>query len=229
MIFNIGHNGRNSSRGFTLLELLVAIALFAVVVSLVYPAYTGTFRNIDSAESQAEIYQMARTALDRILDDLESANIPDDSESSAFLGEDDFYGDRAKDTLNFTSRAHVSFGSSRNHSGNAKIGYYVQKKDEEVDEQELFTLYRSDVLEAREWPEKETGGLLLCENLRSIDITYYDDEGNRHEYWNSQDERFKNRLPSMVSVVIEFYNKANPEEPLRFATAAAIPLTGLEP
>ena len=59
--------------GFTLLEVLVALAILVVIISLIYPAYTGTYRNIEAAETQAEIYQMARIALIRIIEDLESA------------------------------------------------------------------------------------------------------------------------------------------------------------
>jgi general secretion pathway protein J len=121
------HFVSTSINGFTLLEIVVAIAIFAVVISLIYPAYTGTYRYINAAESQAEIYQMARITLDRIIDDLESANIPDPSESNAFTGKDDFVGESNSDSLRFISRSHISFGDEHADSGNAKISYYVRE------------------------------------------------------------------------------------------------------
>ena len=74
-----GQKRVNGQYGFTLLEIVVAIAIFAVIVSLIYPAYTGTYRNIEIAETQAEIYAMARTAMIRIVEDLESTYIPEPS------------------------------------------------------------------------------------------------------------------------------------------------------
>jgi len=54
-------------KGFTLLEILIAIALFAALVAMLYPAYIGTFRNIDVTESYGTIYRMARIALETVL------------------------------------------------------------------------------------------------------------------------------------------------------------------
>ena len=218
------HVDSASIDGFTLLEIIVAIAIFAIVISLIYPAYTGTYRNINAAESQADIYQMARITLDRIIDDLESANIPDPSESSAFTGKDDLIGGRNSDSLRFISRSHISFGDEHADSGNAKISYYVRENEDSNG----FLLYRSDVLENREWPEDETGGLILCEDLYSINFTYYDNKGNSYDYWNSSDTEFKERLPSMVSISIEFYDKTDPERPVKFSTAVALPLAVLD-
>jgi prepilin-type N-terminal cleavage/methylation domain-containing protein len=67
-IANHGGHGEHGEHGFTLLEIVVAIAIFAVIISLLYPAYTGTYRNIEAAETQAEIYEMARTAMIRIVE-----------------------------------------------------------------------------------------------------------------------------------------------------------------
>ena len=57
-------------KGFTLLEVLIAMSIFAVVLSMLYTVYTGTFRNIEETESQADLYQMARIVLERMTEDL---------------------------------------------------------------------------------------------------------------------------------------------------------------
>ena len=53
-----------SNRGFTLLEILMAISIFAIVVSLAYGSYRSTFRIIDQTESQTKIYNQARITMD---------------------------------------------------------------------------------------------------------------------------------------------------------------------
>ena len=67
-------NFRNQ-KGFTLLEILLAFFIFSIVLTTLYTAYTGTFRNIDQAESQSDAYQMARIALERMIEDLESTYV----------------------------------------------------------------------------------------------------------------------------------------------------------
>ena len=62
--------------GYTLLEVLVSIAIFAAIVSVIYPSYFGTLNNIEYTESEAEIYQMARIAMERVTKDIGSVYIP---------------------------------------------------------------------------------------------------------------------------------------------------------
>ena len=50
-------------RGFTLLEVLIALFIFAIVISTIFASYTGTFRIINETEYQADNYGMARIAL----------------------------------------------------------------------------------------------------------------------------------------------------------------------
>ncbi len=63
--------GENSP-GFTLLEILIAMFIFAIVLSTIYTSYTGTFRILDETKEQTDIYRMARIALERMHEDLES-------------------------------------------------------------------------------------------------------------------------------------------------------------
>jgi general secretion pathway protein J len=208
--------------GFTLLEILIAIAIFAVIVSILFPAYTGTFRNMEAAEADSEFYQMARITLDRITEDLESAYA---SNQVPFTGEDNTIDGQRADTVQFMSRAHLVFSSSQNVQGNAQIAYYVKENNQENEETGL-TLYRSDTLELMEPPEQGTGGLVLCEGLHSFTMTYFDEEGEAHDTWDSSSIAFKNRLPARVSVLLAFVNRSDPESPLPFKTSVIIPLGG---
>ena len=62
------------TRGFTLFEILIAMFIFGVVVSTIFTSYTGTFKIIEETESQADIYAMARVAMARLQEDLESVH-----------------------------------------------------------------------------------------------------------------------------------------------------------
>lgn len=217
-------------RGFTLLEILIALFIFAIVISTIFASYTGTFRIINETESQADIYGMARIALERIREDLESVCFfPRESEGSKqgaaglsyqFAGEHTEIQGRSADTLSFVAMAHLVFGSEDEYSGPAAITYYVRK----TDEKENLSLYRSDTPYFLEPPEKGTGGLILCDGLLSVSFTYYNADGVPYNNWDSTSEEFKDRLPVMVSILLEFMNKADPETPFKFMTGVAVPM-----
>ena len=217
--------------GFTLLEILLAMVIFAIVLSTLYTAYTGTFRNINETESQADIYRMARIALERITEDLESAYIPpwavspesggENLQPALFVGEDAQISDRSADTLLFFSRAHLVFDEEEVDTTIARISYDVRETEEDEDG---FVLYRSDTPSFEEAPEPGTAGLILCEDLHAVNFTYYDDKGRGYDHWDSANEEFKDKLPVMVSISLEFVNKGNPEAPLKFVSSVVLPM-----
>lgn len=221
---------RENSSAFTLLEILIAMFIFAIVLSTIYTSYTGTFRIVDETESQTDIYEMARIALERMQEDLESVYIPENPKSSGpeepasslfeFIGEDKEIEGRSADPLRFTSTAHLVFSEEDEASGAAEIVYYV----EEGAEGEGFVLYRSDTSTFEEKPEEATGGLVLCDSLVSVSFAYYDDEGEVSDNWDSTSDQLKNRIPRMVSILLEFQNKSDPETPFKFLTTVALPV-----
>lgn len=229
----VNPKNRPISGGFTLLETLVTIAIFAAVITILYPTYTGTFKNIQAAESQAEIYQMARTALKRMTEDLESAYLPKPIASSnteeanlksiGFFGEDFSLDGRSADRLRFTSGRRLLL-DEYDRVGSGGIEYYVKKSHNE----EGFILYRSDTLDLENQPEEETGGWILCDSLYSINFTYHDNDGETHDSWDSAVDSSKERLPAMVSINLEFLNISDPETPFRFMTSVMLPMAKRE-
>ena len=172
---------------------------------------------------------MARTVLIRMQEDLESihfketgASKPEGSspESATFLGENKEIKGRDADTLRFLSRAHLVFDEEDENPGVAEISYYLTENEVE----DSLTLYRSDRPELEEPQEEGTGGLILCDGLFSVDITYHDADGEMHENWDSSEDEFKHKLPAMVSILLEFVNIRNVEKPYKFMTRVALPM-----
>jgi len=219
--------------GFTLLEILIAIFIFALIVSAVFTAYRGTFTVIEDTESREDIYHMARVALERIIEDLEAAYVPESAQNPEpdrttpqpvlFQGGKKEINDLPCSELRFLSLAHLSFSDEKPLTQPAEIAYYAAAAG--IDGK-VLDLYRSDTLPAREKPESGAGGLLLCRGLSSVDVVYYDAEGEPHESWDSLEGASEGKLPSRVSIVLEFPNPADPERPFRFMTGVAIPMGG---
>jgi general secretion pathway protein J len=214
--------------GFTLLEILVSIAIFAAIISVLYPSYTATFRNIEYTESEAEIYRMARVAMERITRDIRAAYIPswvnekeDEDEwiqETGFLGEDEHINGRDADSLRFFCHEHLTFRED-DMPGNAFISYYIKES-----RNGNFTLYRSDTHEFANPPEEGTGGLILCEGLHSLQFIYFDENGESYDNWDSSSDRLKNRLPVMASIKLEFTHGADAESVIKFMTSVSLPM-----
>jgi len=64
--------------GFTLLEILVAMAILTIVLSTLYAAFTKTLAEMNQVESEGDMYQMARITLERMQEDLECSLLPKD-------------------------------------------------------------------------------------------------------------------------------------------------------
>lgn len=217
-------------QGFTLLEIMMAMLICAVVFSVIYSSYSGTIRNKEVVESEADIYMAARIALERIVEDLESAYMPvgikdekpegDQHWPTAFTGEVMEIDGRRSDLLRFLSRAHVSFSDDERPLGIAQITYRVVRRGDGRG----LDLYRSDRSPFEEGSQEEDGGILLCERLNSVRFFYYDTNGNAYEVWDSTGEEHEGSLPARVTVVLEFLNRLEPETPIRFLTSASLPL-----
>jgi general secretion pathway protein J len=218
------------AKGFTLLEILIAISIFASVLSTIFISYTGTFNVLDQTESRAKIYRMARIALERMQEDLESAYFIRGTEKfesqenpfdyTPFIGKDAEIDGRDADTLSFISTAHISFDEEEKGSGIAGISYYVGENEKG----DGFILYRSDTPQFEKAPEEGTGGLILCDGLFSVDFTYYDGDGKSHEEWDSKEDELKDKFPVMVKVELSFTDNSNIEIPVKFILGVSLPM-----
>ncbi len=215
--------------GFTLLEILIAIFILAVVLSTIFAIFIDTFKNINYTESQGDVYQMAWVALERIQEDLECSfllkidenyqNENNDIKNRNFSGKNEMINDRDADMLSFFSTKQLSIGNEVKKSGLSKISFYVIKNDEN----KMLVLYRSDIPELEDSSNEKTGGVILCENLDSVNFIYYNFKGDEFENWDSSKEEFKGKLPAMVVIRLEFLIKSVSENPLIFETGILLP------
>lgn len=218
-----------SCQGFTLIEILLAIFVFAVVVAIIQSTYTGTFRLVRKTESQIALYRKARIAMERIGEDLQSAyavplagDVEDETAvPGRFTGSSQNLNGEEADSMSFTSRAHLVFSEQESEAGKTTISYSVLESDDE----EGLLLLRADQ------PDLVVGGgaedgQLLCDRLKSVRFTYFDIDGDEHEAWDSTAEEYGRTTPALVRIRLVFIDEANPEAGLPFQTSVALPVIG---
>ena len=169
--------------------------------------------------------------MERIIEDLGSVYVQEVTSkgksatdmlaASPFVGEDNEIDGRSADGLRFTSRAHVNLGGQERDPGAVEIVYYVRQGDED----EGLIFYRNDrpLFEVFGSGEEDTGGLVLCERLSSVDFTYHDQDGTVREDWDTDSEELEGALPMMVSISLEFNDGSGSGVPLKFFTRVSVP------
>ncbi|MEW6673900.1 MAG: prepilin-type N-terminal cleavage/methylation domain-containing protein [Thermodesulfobacteriota bacterium] len=191
--------------GFTLLEILVAIFIFGVVATTIFGSYRFIFSTSDAFENGITIHEAARNCLNRMTADLQSAYVslppaytPPKSGAAAdpyrFSGEIETVGSASFSRLRFASLAHVAL-EKNTRQGIAEIVYYVQTGADG-----MFILRRSDTLYPYKPFQEQGTDPILCENLKSLKFTYYDNEGDDSNRWDSDSEDFRYTSPRAVGI-----------------------------
>jgi len=211
------------NRGFTLVEVLIAAAILALIVSMLYVAFASSVKTMEIGTQGGEIYRKAGVVLNRMAQDISCARLPSKEEEAstqyAFIGEDKTEDGVPQDTLTFISTALPLQGPSR---GIKQIGYYIAP-DSETDKLALFM--QEDTTPAPgNSPEQGTKGMLLAEGIEGLDFTYYDSEGREWKRWDTMTPVFVNKLPQLVRIAIFF--KDDKGELLSLTATAYIPSAG---
>jgi prepilin-type N-terminal cleavage/methylation domain-containing protein len=211
--------------GFTLAELLIAILILSLVLSLTYAAFNTTFTSVDSGDASSRFGERARITLERISEDLQSFY---GGENGFFQGESESFAMGRADLLSFTSRAHLRFNREQQARGVTAITYTV----EEVGDSGELRLYRNDAPVLPGVEAEEEKGFLLCEGLREMAFTYVDEEGGEFDRWDSSlaEEDEEVEYPRLVRIKIGFFSaetdEEDSEENVYFSTAIALPTQG---
>jgi general secretion pathway protein J len=209
-------------RGFTLVELLIAIFIFAIVVSAVYGSYRATFQIVHGSEYRLRIANSARVVLERVTEDLGSIVT---GTGGVFSGETHAFSGKRGDSLSFVSNAHLVLSKTDTVSGPALISYQVEA-DEETG---LLNLYRSDIvlLPGTETDSDDARKHLICRGLQEFQFTYLDQDGNETDDWQVEEivsggegaDTEKSSFPSLVYIELKFAESVESDISTVFRTA----------
>ena len=218
---------QRAAAGFTLMEVLVAIAILAIVVTTILASFNAVFSTTEVLDESADIYEMAKNCMKRMMLDLESIHIeqrpiykppefdqPPDPYRLIATTKD--IGGTGFAQIRFASRAHVRLEKSP-RAGIAEIVYYVQAKEEG-----LPVLKRADNLYP--YPEFEERGRdpVLSKYVKSLAFKFYDKEGLEFDVWDSDSDEFGYATPTAIAVKLELAGKTTSHT---FETMVSLPIS----
>ena len=207
-------------RGFTLIEILLAIFILGLVMSTVYAAYSGNMKIVQEIEYENSIYNMARTTLDRLIRDLTS--IAPLGGAFEMRADKEVLENQEFGSLFFWSAAHLAFNEDEIDGSGALIGYYV----EEDAGGGSFSLRRSDLTSNKASKENTMqDGYVICRNIESLHFRFYDSKGREYDSWNSSSNiaEQKQKAPAAVQIELRLANIKNKEKPFKFMTKVFLP------
>ena len=216
---------RSRSRGFTLLEVMVAIGIVAMLGVLIYGAFIGMSRSRKNMESVGNRYQQGRQAVDRMARELTSAFLSghqpfqqlQNIRETMFLGTDN----RPADRVDFTSFAYMRLRADSHESDQCEISYFASNDPQSGN----LDLVRRVQKHIDDDPTRGGAVQVLAENIDSFDIRYFDPQtGEWIDSWDSvQPAAQIGRIPGAVWITL--WLNGNPgDAPVKFETKVQIPI-----
>lgn len=186
------------SRGFTLLEILVAMAILAVVSTLVYTSFSGSLKAIDRVGQEADVYRDARFVLSRMSEEISMAYWPGTQGSFAgvFAGQNARVGGVAMDTLQFTALSHFRILPDELSTDLTQITYSLERNPE-TERWSLLHHATPHFLGLAGIPDER---FVIGEGIHGLNLRYFDGT----DWWDRWDTAEKNALPKVVEVEVIF-------------------------
>ena len=213
-----------SGSGFTLLEIMVAIFIFALVITTVFGSFRAVFSSADAVGSDVAVFESARICLGRMAEDLAAlvvSHYPRYTKPE-FNDPQDFYrlvGDTTDvagssfGRLQFASLAHLPFNQD-SRQGVSRIIYYVHQRSDES-----LVLRRADHLFPFPDFEESEDDPILCDNILALEFGYMGAEGEMSDRWDSESADTDYATPRSVEIRLTV---GTPTRPKLFSTRVSL-------
>ena len=222
---------RHHDAGFTLIEVLLAIAILATLVVAVMGIMTTNFTMRNRSAQMTEVHQSATMALRRITSELNSAfYVSELSEDMAQNREIRYRTvfDGRRDEITFTTMGYMQRFTDEAAGDQAALTYRIESRRDR-DGHSRPVLVRREEAPIDDRPERGGRVTVVAENVKSIRFEYWDpDREIGDDAWVDQwdvEHDDGERLPSRVRVTLEIEHPILPRETLMYSMQANIRLT----
>lgn len=183
-----------TSAGFTLIEVVIAVALLSLILSSVYGIFTTISATEQRLQSESDLYHQARVIFDRLGRELSGSYLATSNENSAFRASNET---SVNAYLSFTSTSAITNGVQQ--AGLVRLRYELNNEQGKV----VNRLLRSSApLFA---PEDQQNTQRLSSQIKKLQWRFYD--GNNWQ--DSWDSTQNNTLPQTVEISMELMNNSH--------------------
>jgi general secretion pathway protein J len=206
--------------GFTLVEVMIAVAITAAMGAMTLGAFRQVDRAQEIARAQGDRYAAARLALTRLAREVSMAYISEHYDKNRIRERPTLFKGR-EDGLLFTTFAHQRLVRDAKESDEAVVEYKVASDPDHSGEEALFRREKAHIDD-----EADRGGRedLVADHVQSFRIGYWD--AKRKDWvreWSTRSVEHTNDLPSRVRLELEVRLADGRTE--KFSTETRIALT----
>lgn len=196
--------------GFTLLEVVIAIAVLTIIAALAWETIGGAMRARDYLSFEEELDRSGRVAMSRIQRELSLAFLTRNTASfntyrTVFVGKDD----SDTDQVWFASRSHRPSVAGARESDQTEITIWCEPDPEHRNR--MVLLHRESQRIDHE-PDKDGVILPLARDVSRFDLRYLDpQDGEWQDTWDTNGADTPGRLPRAVQIVLTIA-KTDPDD-----------------
>ena len=219
----------SDSKGFTLIEVVVGVALLATVMTLIYTTTYQSIRAKEKVDRRREIYHDVRVALNKVSQDISMAFLLNgDAQTGRHEGRPTLstvlrgIDSGNRDQIYFATLGHLRLFRGAKESESAEVGYQVEN-DPKADKFDSLRIMRRESKWVDEDPEEGGSWFPLIGNVKHFNLEYYD--AKKREWfgdWSSEGDLQKGRLPRAVKISIGVADPDRDGETLIFQTMSLV-------
>jgi len=204
-------NKRGFARGFTLIEVLVAIGILGILMSTIMVAFDQTMKAVSDIQENAELMQSVRAATEQFHRELSQAIINNNRPD----GEQVYFQIRQLSA----DQSVIRFGCT-SERGLVEIGYQVKPSDDGWQYYELWRLYKTEGM----WNYNEPGWPQLDFQPSSCEPFAFGIVALKVWFWSSASGRWvagdwesiqRNGMPKRVRIELKGMTKRAAKEARR--------------
>ncbi len=191
---------RNRQKGFTLIEVIISVAILAVMTTSVYMILRNSLEVQEESSARASLAQMGRNAMEIMRSELSQAHLSEhqtEDWKTVFKAEDT----DPIDEVYFVAKSHEKRYADVKECDLAEV-HYTSESDR--DGGAFRTLLHREAPVIDDDPERGGTVLAMAHNVRELELRYYDEKKEEWvEEWDSESSDYVNRLPRAVEIRLE--------------------------
>jgi len=206
-------------RGFTLVEVLVAVAVLAVMMLFAWGSISQTVRAKRVFGAIQDRYREARNAMTRIVHDLEMAYVSANEDRTQIETKTFFVGESSGDiqSLRFSSFCHTRLYADANESDQTVVAYFgAADRDNRGQENIMRRENRRLSSVGDRWDATPGETEILFTDAKKLKFTYWDFRAQEwKDAWSTQGvEGAQGRIPDRIKIALTFVDENGKETTL---------------
>jgi general secretion pathway protein J len=220
-----GRPQRASAAGFTLIEVMLALAILGFVTTLMWGSFSQTASNKKAIESAQERTHTVRVAMLRMAREIEMAYLSA-SENTAMANRRTFLVGSSHsdvDELQFSSFAHQRLRAGLAEGDTSLISYFGER---DPDDRSVLNLMRRETRRLQAENPADIAGetYVLCPDIVRVKFTYYDHKLKEWvNDWSTLNASGPQYLPTHVRITLTVLDERHQE--VSYTTDARIQMT----